>query len=143
MEMERATSLRRSSDFGHNLLKAQDPRMDLTAARSTAGTASFSGSTFNLVNSMIGAGILSLPYALSQAGMALGIVLLVGFAALSTMACVLLHRCMISTTKDSYSDMAGELFGPRLAVLVDVVQAVYSYGACVGYLVIYLGNEMP
>ena len=37
--------------------------------------------------------------------------------------------------------MANDLFGPKLAIFVDVVQAVYSYGACVGYLVI-VGNEM-
>ncbi|XP_016120602.1 putative sodium-coupled neutral amino acid transporter 11, partial [Sinocyclocheilus grahami] len=42
-----------------------------------SGTSSISSASFNFINSIIGSGIIGLPYSLSQAGLPMGLLLLI------------------------------------------------------------------
>ena len=79
--------------------------------------------------------VLTLPFAVQSTGLTLGVVLLVVFAVLSAVSLMLLYECMRIVGTDSYAALARTLYpGPRIWGCVEVLQALYSYGACVGYL---------
>lgn len=58
-------------------------------------TDSLIGATFNLVNSTIGAGILSLPYVLHSCGILIGIPFLILGALITYITLVYLHTCKL------------------------------------------------
>ena len=99
--------------------------------------ASLPSSIVNLANSIIGAGVLTLPYAIKGTGIYLGLVLLAIFASLSALSLFLLDEATrILPTATSYSDLGRVLFAKKYKVdsIVDFMQSAYSYGSCVGYL---------
>jgi len=120
------------------MLDSQKPLLSTTPLRVDTADVQGSGmlgSMFNLANSIIGAGVLTLPFAVQSTGLTLGATLLVVFAALSGVSLMLLYECMRIIGADSYAALAKTLYpGPRMWGCVEVLQALYSYGACVGYL---------
>ncbi|KAJ3276493.1 hypothetical protein HK104_003660 [Borealophlyctis nickersoniae] len=85
--------------------------------------------TLNLLNTMMGMGILSLPYALSISGWTMGLTMLFAFVLLASHTAKLLTRCMESreinlpstihfnappiTKPTTYGDVGERAFGPR------------------------------
>jgi hypothetical protein len=81
---------------------------------------SLRASVFNLCSATLGAGALSLPYAFSRCGLALGLGLLLLVAAATVFSINLLLESRIASGFRSYEDLTVGLFGKRLAVLVEV-----------------------
>jgi amino acid permease len=102
---------------------------------------SFFATTVNMVNSIIGAGILTLPSAFEEFGYAAGIVLLVVFGLISGLSCFSLFDLHRKTGRLTYPGMAEELFGLRGKQYVDLIQVLYSFGAITGYMVL-IGNQL-
>lgn len=95
------------------------------------------GSVFNLANAIIGAGILTLPFAVSNVGLGVGVATIVLSGALSAVSCAILFHCSRFTDAPcEYSAIAAALRGPRWGVFTEVCQVLYALGSCVGYLVI-------
>lgn len=100
------------------------------------------GASSNLVNSIVGAGIIGIPYALKNTGLVLGVLMLFLVAYLTDkslriiveVACFhpKLRRCNVTTFEDLMSYPFGK-FG-RLFVLVNMF--IMAYGAMVAYLLI-------
>merc|ERR1719265_1229552 len=103
---------------------------------------SWRGTIFNLVNSMIGGGILGLPFAVQQCGLVLG-VLLIGFIAVLTdlSAYMVVYVCDATRTK-SLDTMANVLYGSQFGTLLNVTIFLNNLGSCSGYVVI-LGDLLP
>lgn len=103
---------------------------------------SWRGTIFNLVNSMIGGGILGLPFAVQQCGLVLG-VLLIGFIAILTdlSAYMVVYVCDATRTK-SLDTMANVLYGSQFGTLLNVTIFLNNLGSCSGYVVI-LGDLLP
>jgi len=103
---------------------------------------SLRGTVFNLVNTMIGGGILGLPYATQELGLALGCGLLFLFAALTDLAAWMLLVSVDATREKSYAMVAEVLFNRYLGLLVDVTVALNNLGVLISYLMI-IGDVVP
>jgi len=68
------------------------------------GHASFNGSIFNLVNSIVGGGVLALPFACRQAGVLLGLLLVAAIAAASVASAFLL----VTATQTAFGIVGNE-----------------------------------
>lgn len=103
----------------------------LPTSSSTAPTQPISflpGSMFNLANSIIGAGVLTLPYALHQTGLLLGLLLLLLFATLSACSLLMLDRSCRLTSATSFASLGAAAFPSRakaITRIIDLTQSLY------------------
>ncbi|ORZ36283.1 transmembrane amino acid transporter protein-domain-containing protein [Catenaria anguillulae PL171] len=104
---------RSSLTLHSNELESFDMILDDNAAKS-----SVVGATLNFTNSIIGAGIIGLPYAFKEAGFVLGVVLLVVLAFLVAWTVVLLVKCGKMVSKTSYQDLVNAAFNGRGQFLI-------------------------
>ncbi|KEH43447.1 transmembrane amino acid transporter family protein [Medicago truncatula] len=97
-------------------------------------------STFHTVTAMIGAGVLSLPYAMAYLGWGPGILMLLlsWCLTLNTMwQMIQLHECVPGTRFDRYIDLGRHAFGPKLgAWIVLPQQLIVQVGCDIVYMVI-------
>ncbi|XP_058751733.1 lysine histidine transporter-like 6 [Vicia villosa] len=97
-------------------------------------------STFHTVTAMIGAGVLSLPYAMAYLGWGPGILMLLlsWCLTLNTMwQMIQLHECVPGTRFDRYIDLGRHAFGPKLgAWIVLPQQLIVQVGCDVVYMVV-------
>ncbi|KCV72375.1 hypothetical protein H696_01769 [Fonticula alba] len=118
-----------------------------TSVAAPVRSASFFSSFINLANTIMGSGMLGLPYAISKNGLVLGPILLVVSAFFSAFGLYLLVQCTDRLKqvgeKDtpSYYTCTRHSY-PSLAVLVDAVVFVKCIGVAVSFLVI-IGSLMP
>lgn len=100
----------------------------------------------NVVLSVLGAGQLTLPYALSQLGLTFGLVCLVVFALLSVYSCRTLSVHAVALQKTprccllSYSEMIVLAVGRAGEQICSSMIAIYSWGGGVGFLMILKGE---
>ncbi|WJX57826.1 hypothetical protein P8452_43344 [Trifolium repens] len=97
-------------------------------------------STFHTVTAMIGAGVLSLPYAMAYLGWIPGtLMLLLSWSlTLNTMwQMIQLHECVPGTRFDRYVDLGKHAFGPKLGPwIVLPQQLIVQIGCNIVYMVI-------
>lgn len=97
-------------------------------------------STFHSVTAMIGAGVLSLPYAMAYLGWGPGVLMLVlsWCLTLNTMwQLIQLHECVPGTRFDRYLDLGKHAFGPKLGPwIVLPQQLIVQVGCDIVYMVI-------
>ena len=107
------------------------------------GKGHITGSVINLTNTIIGAGVLGLPYAYAGAGYVLGTILLLCFAFFSSMG---LHLLQVSAREVSPGH--GSFFAvanasvPTLAFLSDAAVAIKCFGVACAYLLV-IGDLVP
>ena len=101
--------------------------------------ASVPSAIFNTTNTIIGGGVLALPFAFANAGLVVGVVLVVLIACLSWLTshylATLTKHCLRSSGR-SYRSVAQVAFGTPGAFAVDLCFIVFLFGGCVGYVVI-------
>ncbi|CAK4072499.1 unnamed protein product [Aphanomyces euteiches] len=96
---------------------------------------SIRGSIFNLMGATLGAGALSLPYAVAVSGFTFAVAQLVLASFLTIYSIRLLMRAGDITKLKSYEDLAMFCFGKRAELFVEVCILVFSFGIAVAYLV--------
>jgi hypothetical protein len=96
----------------------------------------------NIMNGVIGAGIIALPYAIYQSGLPWGIVLCLAVAIMSSWTVRLLANLGQAHEAATYEDLAHRAFGPVGYYTVCLCQGAFSFGAMVTYLVI-VGDLLP
>lgn len=92
-------------------------------------------SVANLTNSIIGGGILTIPFAIAASGWLLAVVLAVLFAALVSLSIHLLVLSSDATGKSSYESLAMHLYGPRVVMGTRISKGLLTFGACTGYFI--------
>ncbi|CAL8268660.1 unnamed protein product [Lota lota] len=97
------------------------------------GRASLISVSFNFINSIIGSGIIGLPYALNQAGLPLGLLLLVAVAVITDYSIILLIKGGNMSESSSYQALAHSAFGYPGFLLVSLLQFLYPFIAMVSY----------
>ena len=103
------------------------------------GQGSVRGAIFNLCNTAIGAGVLSLPYVLKQSGLIIGslMIIIAGYFAILSL------RLLIKKADEyeifSYADLAFEAGGVFLAKLLQVSIIGFTYGIFISYQIIMGG----
>jgi sodium-coupled neutral amino acid transporter 11 len=91
----------------------------------------------NFANGVVGAGIVGLPSALSQAGLPLGVFFCVFVAVLSQYTIRLLAELGSAHGLGSYLDLSARAFGPWGYNLCAFFQAIFAFGAMLTYLIIF------
>jgi len=119
----------------------KEPLLPSATGLPQASLASLPSSIFNLANSIIGAGVLTLPYALRETGLLLGSMLLLVFALLSAISLSYLDVATRLTNTRTYGALGQYVYNSkRMFTLVNCVESLYSYGACVGYMSIIISE---
>ncbi|GAB1521406.1 hypothetical protein RhiTH_004501 [Rhizoctonia solani] len=85
-------------------------------------------SMFNMANSILGAGIIGLPYAVSQAGFVTGILLLVILAGVTDWTIRLIVRNAKLSGRTSYIDIMGHCYGSSGRAAVSFFQFAFAFG---------------
>eukprot|EP01119_Soliformovum_irregulare_P022061 TRINITY_DN7471_c0_g1_i1.p1 TRINITY_DN7471_c0_g1~~TRINITY_DN7471_c0_g1_i1.p1 ORF type:complete len:555 (-),score=145.96 TRINITY_DN7471_c0_g1_i1:9-1673(-) len=98
--------------------------------------ASFYSSVFNMTNTIIGGGMLALPFAMHQCGLVLGSLLLLLVGVLCNFSAYLTIEAANMSHAKSYRQLAQLCLGKYGGIAVDVSMIVFLLGACVGYIVI-------
>lgn len=105
------------------------------------GEASFCSSTVNLTKTIIGAGLLAIPLAMSCDGLVLGVALIVLAGVLSGYGLYILAEASKEVPVASFMALC-ELTYPRLSVLFDLSMFIQTFGGMLSYLVI-IGDLLP
>jgi len=93
-------------------------------------------SIFTLVTTAIGAGVLSLPYAVKELGVGLGMIMMVIGACLAYYSLNLLSICGRKTHILNYGELIHHLYGQTGATLMNYVIVFYCFGSITAYQVI-------
>ncbi|KAJ1846868.1 hypothetical protein LPJ73_004407 [Coemansia sp. RSA 2703] len=107
-----------------------------THTQPPGGNLSPLGAGLNLVNTIIGSGILALPYALKEAGFFFGIFVLVAVALLSNFALNTLVYSGRRSSQYKYETVSAAALGPLGHYLLAFGLSVNSIGSCITYLII-------
>jgi len=92
---------------------------------------------FNLVSTIVGGGLLSLPYAFAQCGVGLGVVLLALTAGLSVYTVQLLVRCSILSGQNSFEGIARASFGERGSIATCLLLFLLTWLCAVAYVILF------
>ncbi|XP_020281190.1 putative sodium-coupled neutral amino acid transporter 11 isoform X2 [Pseudomyrmex gracilis] len=92
--------------------------------------------SFNFINSIIGSGVIGIPYALHQAGFGLGIALLILVATLTDYSLILMVRSGHICGEMSYQGLMRASFGRAGFYILTVLQFFYPFIAMVSYNVV-------
>ena len=108
-----------------------------------AGNASWASSVINLVNTIVGAGVLAMPHAMSNMGISLGVVVILWAGLTAGFGLYLQTRCARYLDRGASSFFAlSQITYPNAAVVFDAAIAVKCFGVGVSYLII-IGDLMP
>lgn len=108
------------------------------------GKATVRSGTINLLNTIIGAGILAMPYGLQSNGLVFGLVLVIWLSLTSAFGLYLQNKVAKYTQQQeavSYFSLA-QLTYPQLSIVFDSAIAIKCFGVGVSYLVV-IGDLMP
>ncbi|KAF2716162.1 hypothetical protein K431DRAFT_235977 [Polychaeton citri CBS 116435] len=107
------------------------------------GNASWISSVVNLLNTIVGAGVLAMPKALSNMGVLLGVVVILWSALASGFGLYLQTQCARFLDKGGASFFAlSQITYPNASVIFDGAIAIKCFGVGVSYLII-IGDLMP
>lgn len=107
------------------------------------GQASWLSSVINLVNTIVGAGVLAMPLALSRMGMLLGTLIILWAGLTAGFGLYLQTRCARYLDRGSASFFAlSQITYPNAAVIFDAAISIKCFGVGVSYLII-IGDLMP
>jgi len=100
------------------------------------------GASFNFVNSIVGAGIIGLPFALRECGFVMGIVLIVVVSCFTWFSVSVLIKSGVEVKRRSYEGLCEYCFGWMGFKVVSFFMLVFAFGAMCAYLVI-VGDTLP
>ncbi|XP_022995765.1 amino acid transporter AVT6D [Cucurbita maxima] len=117
----------------------------LPASRSSPRTASVSGAVFNVSTSIIGAGIMSIPFALKILGIIPALLLIAFVAFLTDISVEILVRFTHSGDSTTYAGVMKESFGPIGSIATQVCVMITNLGGLIIYQIIigdvFSGNK--
>lgn len=96
----------------------------------------------NMANSIIGAGIIGQPYALRQAGMTMGIILLVGLTIIVDWTIRLIVINSKLSGADSFQATMQHCFGKSGLIAISVAQWAFAFGGMIAFCII-VGDTIP
>jgi len=100
------------------------------------------GAVFVLANTILGAGMLSLPSAFAACGWLVAPAMLFAFGGASTTALILLSECGDAVGRPATFNAVAERAIPGSAVLFDAAIAIKCFGVATSYLVV-VGDSVP
>ena len=113
----------------------------LMGSMPTVGTP-IRGGVFVLANTILGAGMLGLPFAFAACGFLVGPVMLLSFACCSVTALMMLAECADYAGRPATFNSVAERAMPGSGVLIDVAVAIKCFGVATSYLIV-IGDSVP
>nr|OQO25033.1 hypothetical protein B0A51_07126 [Rachicladosporium sp. CCFEE 5018] len=108
-----------------------------------AGNASWASSVINLLNTIVGAGVLAMPHAMSNMGIVLGTLIILWAGLTAGFGLYLQTQCARYLDRGASSFFAlSQITYPNAAVLFDAAISIKCFGVGVSYLII-IGDLMP
>jgi amino acid permease len=92
--------------------------------------------TFNMIATIVGGGVLSIPFAFEQAGIVGGTLLMILAAVITDFSLYILCSCSRRTGASSYGGVALCAFGPGMEFVTTIALLVYLLFVLVGYMVL-------
>jgi sodium-coupled neutral amino acid transporter 11 len=108
----------------------------------TGGHSSIAEASFNFVNSIVGAGMIGIPFALAEAGLVTGVFLLVLVGILTDYSIGLLIKYGLKCGKMTYQDMVQHYLGNKGFILLTIMQFLFPFSAMCAYSII-IGQTYP
>lgn len=115
---------------------------DYDAVVGNGGTSSIALAVFNFTNSIVGAGLIGIPYAIQQCGFAIGIVMIFIIAYVIYTSVVMLIDCGIQVKKLDLEELAEKVIGRSGYYIALVFMFIFAFGAQIAYMVI-IGDTVP
>jgi len=100
------------------------------------GTSNIPAACFNFINSIVGAGIIGLPFAVKEAGFGLGILLLFGCGLVTDFSVRLLVGTAHKVGCKDYEALCQVAFGRAGYYAVSFFMFIFAFGAMIAYFVI-------
>merc|ERR1712151_624752 len=113
----------------------QERPTNATTSGKCLSEGSISGSVTNLCNATLGAGVLSLPYAISKSGIIIGIFLLLLAAVCTDLSINILVDAMHISKCKSYEEMTMLYYGYHFNILVECCIIIFCLGTNVAYII--------
>lgn len=104
---------------------------------------SFNVATFNLVATIVGGGVLSLPLAFAKAGIVLGTIMMIFSAWITEFGLYMLCSCARRTGARSYMEIVRHAFGAPAEILMTVTLWFFLSGVLVAFNVLLRGIFAP
>ncbi|XP_041700320.1 putative sodium-coupled neutral amino acid transporter 11 isoform X1 [Coregonus clupeaformis] len=132
------TSIQESGDRDAQQIENGDGKPLLASQKVVGGEAksSMMSASFNFINSIIGSGIIGLPYSMNQAGLPLGIFLLVLVAFITDYSIILLIKGGNLSGTNSYQSLVRSTFGMTGFLVLSLLQFLYPFIAMISYNII-------
>ncbi|XP_058066863.1 putative sodium-coupled neutral amino acid transporter 11 [Anopheles bellator] len=92
--------------------------------------------SFNYINSIVGSGVIGIPYALHRAGFGLGLFVLVIVATITDYSLILMVRCGHLSGRFSYPGVMEAAYGKGGYYLLSLLQFMYPFLAMISYNVV-------
>ncbi|XP_077303695.1 putative sodium-coupled neutral amino acid transporter 11 [Lithobates pipiens] len=97
---------------------------------------------FNLINAILGTGMIGLPYSMKLAGLPLGLLLLIGVAYVTDYSMILLIKSGEMSGTSTYQSLVSRTFGFPGYMAVSALQFLYPFAAMISYNII-TGDILP
>ncbi|KAJ6232995.1 amino acid transporter [Anaeramoeba flamelloides] len=123
-------------------LKLPSTNSESGKALSNEKTGTVFGAIANLTNACMGAGILALPYAVSQIGWLFGIIIFILVGLISWGSLQLLMLSSHYEKQYTYEELAKQVIGMKMYVLVKITILTVTALASTNYLII-IGDSLP
>lgn len=108
----------------------------------SGGSSTVLTASFNFINSIVGAGIIGIPYAVQQCGFVSGVLMLAFVAYLVYRSVTILIDCGVNANKLDFEELAEHLLGRPGYFAVLIFMFLFAYGAQIAYLVV-IGDTIP
>lgn len=118
------------------------PSAMLTGIVEQAGKSNIHMAFMNMANSIIGAGIIGQAYAVKQAGLVAGILLLLGLTVVIDWTIRLMVTNAKLSSTQTYQSTVQHCFGSPGLIAVSLAQGVFAFGGSMAYCVI-IGDTIP
>ena len=125
------------SDEGHHFDRSKTAPMGFAW---TGGTATLKGTVFNLINTVIGAGLLALPQAVQMNGIVLGCGMVILVAVLADITCNMLLYATDTVHETNFGKISLLLAGKVVKFFVDLIIFLLNFGLCTSYCIIIGDN---
>ncbi|KAI3632969.1 hypothetical protein MIR68_009044 [Amoeboaphelidium protococcarum] len=106
------------------------------------GTAGIPSSMINILNTIMGAGLLAMPNAITTLGIGLAVIVIMLSGSAAAFGLYLLARCAALVGRSASFNSVSKITYPQAAVFFDIAVAIKCFGVGVSYLVI-IGDLAP
>ncbi|XP_048726058.1 putative sodium-coupled neutral amino acid transporter 11 isoform X3 [Caretta caretta] len=134
--MEQHTRRERPLPSPAHQIETDDRTALVCKPRTKGGNSDLPSAGFNVINSIIGSGIIGLPYSMKQAGFPLGILLLVGVAYITDYSIILLIKGGNLSGTNSYQELVNKSYGFIGYLILSTLQFLYPFIAMISYNII-------